>query len=136
MSNAIVQALFGVLSADATLTGLGVTGVHEQVVTHTDPPQEPPYLVLQLSDAPDRYTMGRRVLLDEFWNVKAVDRSASAKRAGEIADRIYALLNLQPLTVTGLSTLIVRREQSFAYQEIDAGLVYHHAGGRYRVEVA
>lgn len=136
MSNAVAKALFTVLAADATLTGLGVTGVHEQVVPQTDPPQDPPYLVLQLSDAPDRYTLGKRILLDEFWNVRAVDRSTSAKRAGDIADRVFALLNLQPLTVTGLTTLIVRREQSFAYQEIDAGLVYHHAGGRYRIGVA
>jgi len=117
--NALSQAIYGVLSADSTLTGLlavytppGASAA--PAIFSADPvPYDAlrPYIVWAgaMHDAPFggkvEDTTGREIHLDIRIIVEA---TASSALADSIAERIRALLHNVPLSVAGFTNIIAR----------------------------
>ena len=83
-----------VLSNDATLTSLGVTGVYAG-----DAPLAAVYPFIEVhfvNGSPLMNNAAAIVWLDEIFDVKCVDQSKSWTRSISIADRILALLHGKP----------------------------------------
>ena len=52
-----------------------------------------------------------------------------------MSDRFDTLLNDKPLTLTGWTCQRIRREQDVEYTKVSEGVIYHHIGGLYRIDV-
>lgn len=133
---AIDTALNSRLTADlgtaGTLGVLGCTGVYR-----FQAPQGSvePYVVFQQQAGTDSYTFTARDGRSLVYLVKAVDRAPSGLRAAQMAERVETLLHDKPLTLSGWSTLRLRRESDVEYVEVDNGVIYQHYGALYRVDV-
>lgn len=131
--NAVETALQAKLAGDATLVGLGVQGVFHRRAPQG---QAEPVVVFNQQSAVDYYTHAGRAYRDLVYLVKAIDQSESAARAGQIADRLDALLTDQPLTVAGWTVIArPRRFIDVDYDEPAEGIIYQHLGGLFRVKV-
>jgi hypothetical protein len=78
----------------------------------------------------------RRASEDCLYMVKAVTLDASRATAGDAAARIDALLDDQPLTITGYHCASIAREERIDETEVDdldATIQWQHRGGRYRI---
>jgi len=124
--NELEAAIATRLKEDTTLIGLGMTGVHRWPA----PEEAPfPYVVFQPRPGRDRYTLARRAWEELPYQIEAIDKSRSAKRAGQMGDRIDALFTDQPLAVTARNTLYARRQTRINFSEHEDGVVYQHGGG-------
>lgn len=132
--NAVKTGLYDKLAGDATLVGLlaSTTSVYDKVA-----PQGAalPYVIFQKQAGSPRYTMGGRAYDDNVYLVKAVTESPSAKVAGQIAERVDALLTNGSLTLTTGSLMVMRREQDVEYEETTDGRTYQHVGAMYLIGV-
>lgn len=109
--NAIGSALYSALNGDATLGSLGMTGVHMDLAPQA---ASYPFLVFGLVAAQDNYTFGVRSHQETRWQVTAWDEGRSSLRAGRLMDRVDAILTDGTVTVSGYSTMLVRREEQVA----------------------
>ena len=82
-----------------------------------------------------KYTMAGRAYDDNIVLVKAVTDAPSAKTAGQIAERIDALLTDGSLTLTTGSLMVMRRQQDVEYSETADGRTYQHVGATYLIGV-
>lgn len=134
--NAMGSALYGALAADATLGSLGCTGVYmdlaPQAATY-------PFLVLGLVASDDSYTFDVRSHQTAAWQVTAWDQGGSARRAGQLMDRVDQVLTDGTVTVSGYSTLMIRREGQVptqAQRDEQTGLELRAQGARFLVVVS
>lgn len=138
IATGIYTRLTGDTSGTASLTGLGMTGVHQGPA-----PQGSiyPYVTFQLADGEDRRVFGARATIWQDWIVRAWDIGNSHKRAKRIADRVDQLLDEgeAALTVAGYTVLLVRRIRPLPdvteSDENQGGLLYRSSGARYEIEV-
>jgi hypothetical protein len=131
--NALKTALTSRLAGDASLTSLqGGTAVYD-----TQAPQgaDAPFVIFQKVSAVPSYTMGQRAFDNTVVMVKSVTRGGSKALGGSVAERIDALLDDLPLTISGATNLYLRRQQDIDYQETDKGVPIHHIGATYSVWV-
>jgi hypothetical protein len=132
---AVDTALYTRLAADLgtlTLGTLGCTGVYRFQAPQGS---AEPYVIYQQQAGTDSYTFTARDGRSLVYLVKVVDKASSGLRAAQIAERVEALLHDQPLSLTGWSTLRLRRESDVEYVEVDNGVTYQHYGALYRVDV-
>lgn len=138
--NELETAIYSRLAGGTALTtSLGGTAIY-----NTTAPQGAAYplVLFSLISEVDQYALSAQTATDFIYQVKAITRSPggspSRKKAGEIDALVKARLNDAALSVTGHSTLSIRRQTGFAFDEVDAatGNIYSHAGGNYRVWIA
>lgn len=136
MSNEVVYVdkwLYGVLSGDATLTGLVGARIHAY--------QAPegtafPFVLYSFQGGADVAVVGGiRIFNRGVYQVKAVGKGDTMGALQSIADRIDTLLQGASGSVTGGIILACVREQPLAYAEIDNRIQYRHLGGLYRILV-
>jgi hypothetical protein len=99
---AIQTAVYGLLSADATLTSLATGGVHNDI---PEGAAYPHVLISRATETP-YHTFGGPTTGVGWSNkirIHTYSRYQGDKEALEIQGRIVALLNFQPLTVSGYS---------------------------------
>jgi hypothetical protein len=133
MSVAVGSALYSRLSADATLTSLGCTGVYYGVAPRS---ATTPFLTIQLSDGTDSHTFGQRATTRERWIVKGWTSGDSHLVAKQITERADALLDHYDLPVGGGTVMVCRRTGELPdLSESADGVVYRQSGGRYEIEV-
>lgn len=135
--NLIKTALYQRLAADSTLTGLladGTAGIHD---TQAQQNAGLPLVVFTKPAGNAMYTMGQRSYDDQLWQIKAVTDGPSSQLGGSIVARIDALLDDQPLTLSGgLTCLSLRRTYDVPeYTETADGLRRTHQGAVYRLYV-
>lgn len=131
-SSDIDAALIGKLSGDAALTALATDGI----VFDEAPQGKTKFVVVSLVDQHDEPQLGGRAFEDATYLVKYVELGPSGVNAKAAAARIDALLDNQPLTVTGYSLMTMRRESRVRLtevDEVDRSLRWQHRGGRYQV---
>lgn len=132
--NAVKAGLTSKLTGDATLTAMlaSSTSVYDKVA-----PQGSalPYVIFQKQTGSPRYTMGGPAYDDNVYLVKAVAESPSAKVAGQIAERVDALLTDGSLTLTSGSLMVMRRQQDVEYAETADGRTFQHVGATYLIGV-
>lgn len=118
------QAIYNVLSGDATLAGLLSTYGGNPAVFTTDPaPGDAtlPYVVTagEVSDVAfdTKLTRGRTIMRD----VRCYDAAGgSAVAVEEIAERVRALLHRQPVAVAGFNWILAECSGPIAADERDA----------------
>src|SRR5689334_23165636 len=131
-SSAIDAALVTLLNNDATLMGILTDGAY-----FDDAPQDKTkFAIVSLIAESDEPEFGGRAYEDALYLVKAVLRNGVKADIVAAAARIDALLEDQPLTVTGYTWMTMHREERVRYLEVDdvdPAIRWHHRGGRYRV---
>lgn len=133
--NELETALYAKLAADSTLTGLlGGTAIYNSLA-----PQDTDYPIVTFGKVSeiDSYALAGQTVASFVYQVKAITQSPGGsptrKAAGAIDAQIKATLNDATLTVTGKTCLSIRRESGFAYDETQAGQIFSHVGGNYRI---
>ena len=134
-SSDLDNAIIAKLGADATLLAICTNGVY----WGESPSNSTRFVIVSLAEEEDVQMFGGRAFESALYLVKAVMSWKEGEVAGNIkgaAARIDALLDQQPLTVSGYSVTIVRREGRERQTEVDAvdgSLRWFHRGGLYRV---
>lgn len=113
---AIQTAIYAVLSADATLTGLATGGIHNDV------PDGEIYPHVLISKAVETAwnTFGPATSGLGYKNIIRIhiySRYQGDSEALAILGRIVALLNFQPLTVSGYTSALVEYESNRVFVE-------------------
>jgi hypothetical protein len=130
----IDAAILATLSGDATLQALAPQGVWFDEA----PAGSKAFVIVSLVDERDEEEFGQCAYEDALYAVtfrelKTPNGGSNAKAA---AARIHALLEDQPLTVSGYSWMTIHREQRLRQTEVDAvdaSIRWNHRGGHYRV---
>jgi hypothetical protein len=106
----IQTAIYAVLSADATLTGLATGGVHNDI---PDGSAYPHVLISKATETPWHTFGGASSGLGwkDIIRIHVYSRYAGDLEAMQIHERIVTLLNFQPLTVTGYANVSCEYEQ-------------------------
>lgn len=130
----VAQFIATTLAADTSLVSeIGSGNIYDTLAPQ--PVILTKYVTFHLqTSASDLMIVGaRRVWASGVWLVKMVGKG---KQFGELtagADRIDALLHRGSGNVTGGKIIYSVREQSIRYVENDAGIVWRHLGGLYRI---
>ena len=122
-------AIYSVLNVEAVTneaTGGVFNGIAPQGV-------EPPFVVFQAMSRVDDYFAFTGRGGAAIYMVKAIDRSIWPKGAGDIDTQIDSVMQDASLSITGHALLMCRRESDIYLTEDQAGVVYQHIGGRYRI---
>jgi len=131
-SSNIDNALIALLGADATLLALVPNGVYYDEA----PPGSTRFVIVSLADQRDEPMFRGTAYEDGLYLVKAVMLSTAGGDIKAAAARIDVLLDQQPLTVSGYSVSIMRRESRVRMTEVDDvdnSIRWFHRGGRYQV---
>lgn len=138
---AIDTGLYTALVADlgtamGTVTGslrnLGATAAYNGIAPQT---ANTPYVVFSQQSGIGEWTFEDRSHKSTLYLVKAVGQGHSKAAPSAMSDRFDTLLNDKPLTLTGWRCDRIRREQDIEYAEVNQGVIYHHIGGLYRIDV-
>src|SRR5262245_29568793 len=132
--SAIRDAIVLKLQAD---TGVGsVMALTNIQVYPQQPPEGATYPCVQVmaQAAPKAERVFQQVSFEEsIYIVKAIAQDTSPKSARAIADRIRTVLDNQPLTITGYTSMGVAWMQQIEYSEEFNGQIFQHEGGLYSV---
>lgn len=131
-TSVIANAIIALLGADSTLLGLCPNGVYYDEA----PPGSTRFVIVSLVDAVDEPMFGARAFEDGLYLVKAVMLSTAGGDIKAAAARIDVLLEQQPLSATGYSVTVMRRENPIRDTEVDdvdKSIRWFHRGGQYRV---
>lgn len=127
----VAEWLYGILSADATLTSLAPGGVFRGVATVGT---ATPYVVFSYQGGADIVSAtGYRLGVNSLWIVKAVGPAASTLTLQSAADRIETLLGHKSGTVTGAIIAACIRQDGVFDDEVVNGALWTNCGGRYRI---
>lgn len=137
---AIQTAIYGVLSADSTLAGLSLTDETDTVEVYNDAPEGAGYPHVLISKATETpwHTFGVATSglgWKDIIRVHVYSRYQGDREALAIHDRIVALLNFQPLTVTGYTSALVEYESGRMFIEAIEKLETRHQVDEFCVRV-
>lgn len=122
--------LYGVLSGDAALVALvGAGGIHANQLPQV---QIYPCLLFSLQSGVDINSLGERGLVNQLWQIQAINVGESSAALGPAMARIDVLLQEVIATSGGGLRLRWRREQTLEYPETQNGIRYNHVGAMYR----
>lgn len=140
----IRRAIYGKLAGDTTLNGLLATPPAGS--THSIwPYQAPdaalsPYVIFNNQSGVRTYTFANRAFDDELWQIKGIARKGESgtvsidDAAGNIADRLDALLTDSTLSISGATQRYFRFETPIRYSEDTPGQPrIVHAGALFRL---
>ena len=91
-----------------------------------------PYVIFQAMSKVDEHTFSGR-FANAVYMVKAVSRNPWPKEAMDVDTQVDTALEDASLSVSGYSALLCRRESDVYMVEDDAGVIWHHVGGLYRI---
>ena len=134
---AVDAGMYTALNADmGTATGslgdLGATAAYRMIAPQT---ASLPYVVFNQQAGTDSWTMADRSHRSLIYQVQAVGDGHSGSVVSAMNDRLDAVLNDKPLTLSGYTCKRIRRESDVEYVENTDGVLYHHIGGLFRVDV-
>lgn len=136
----IQTAIYAVLSGDSVLAGLSLTDETPVVRVYNDVPDGTGYPHVLISKATEtpKHTFGGPSTGLGWKNIIRIhtySRYQGGKEALQIHDRIVALLNFQPLTVTGFPQVWVEYEQMREMVEDVEKIETRHLVDEFCVEV-
>lgn len=138
MSTAVRRAIYGKLSGDTTLNNLlgAPASGYTKSIYHQEAPSTAnyPFVIINKQSGVPTEAFGDPSALDEdIWLIKGIDRNTSADNAEAIQARCIALLNDSNISISGVTTLYLRRQSDVEYAEIDDGVRFQHAGSLFRL---
>ena len=122
-------AIYSVLNV-AAVTNEATGGVFNSIAPEGT---EPPYVVFAAMSKVDDYFAYTGRGGSAVYMVKAIDRSPWPKGAGDIDTQIDSVMQDASLSITGHSLLSCRRESDIYLIDDQAGVIYQHIGGLYRI---
>ena len=122
-------AIYSVLNVEA-VTNEATGGVFNSIAPEGT---EPPYIVFQAMSKVDDYFAYTGCGGSAVYMVKAIDRSPWPKGAGDIDTQIDSVMQDASLSITGHALLTCRRESDIYLIDDQAGVIYQHIGGLYRI---
>ena len=122
-------AIYSVLNVEA-VTNEATGGVFNGIAPQGT---EPPFVVFQAMSKVDDYFSYTGRGGAAIYMIKAIDRSIWPKTAGDIDTQIDSVMQDASLSITGHALLMCRRESDIYLAEDQAGVVYQHIGGLYRI---
>jgi hypothetical protein len=122
-------AIYSVLNVEA-VTNEATGGVFNGIAPQGT---EPPFVVFQAMSKVDDYFSYTGRGGAAIYMIKAIDRSIWPKTAGDIDTQIDSVMQDASLSITGHTLLMCRRESDLYLVEDQAGMVYQHIGGLYRI---
>ena len=122
-------AIYSVLNVEA-VTNEATGGVFNSLAPQGT---EPPYIVFQAMSKVDDYFAYTGRGGSAVYMVKAIDRSPWPKGAGDIDTQIDSVMQDASLSITGHALLTCRRESDIYLIDDQAGVIYQHIGGLYRI---
>lgn len=123
-------AIYSVLNVEA-VTNEATGGVFNSLAPQGT---EPPYIVFQAMSKVDDYFAYTGRGGSAVYMVKAIDRSPWPKGAGDIDTQIDSVMQDASLSITGHALLTCRRESDIYLIDDQAGVIYQHIGGLYRID--
>jgi hypothetical protein len=142
---AIQTAIYGVLSADATLAGLSLsidtsTGAVTTVAVYNDVPDGATYPHVLISDSIERpwHRFGGATTGIGWYDTVRLhiySRYQGDKEAYQIRNRLVAMLNFQPLTVSGFSGSMVEYKPGRLLREAVEKIETRHVVDELHVKV-
>ncbi len=130
----VKTALYSRLSGDSTLTAL--TGGTAQVYDTLAPQNAgTATVVYQKQSGVPQHTFGTATAWeDQLYMVKAITQGSSVVAGQTILSRVDALLNNQPLSVSGGTQFYLQRVNDLPdYREVVNSITYNHTGASYRL---
>jgi hypothetical protein len=122
----IDAALYARLTGESALRGRVWNGVAPGDASE-------PFITFNLVSGVDVWVHGGRAADQLVYQIKAVG-SPSRVAVDTLYQLADARANDAPLTLEDGAVVMIRRESSFGFREVDAnGRVYWHSGGNYRV---
>ena len=132
----IAAALIAKLGSDSELLALCPNGVYWDEA----PPGATRFVIVSFVAAEDVGVFGRRAIEDGLYFVEArMLSTVSGANIKAAAARIDALLEDQPLAVTGYSWMTTHREAPTRLTEVDAvdpSIRWFRRGGHYRIQMS
>ena len=131
MANARLQidkAVYNVLNV-ASLQTLATGGIYNTMAPEG---AAAPYVIFQAFSKIDEHSFDGRYA-NAVYMVKAVSRQRWPKEASDVDTQVDTLMEDATLSITGFSQLICRRENDVYLVEEEAGNIWHHIGGLYRI---
>lgn len=138
---AVDVGLYAVLSTDVgtamgTVTGslanLGASGVYR---IYAPQAATLPFVLFNEQSGVDSWTFADRERKSLLYQVQAIGAGHSGSAVSAMNNRLDALLNDKPLSLTGWTCKRIRRESDIEYGEEANGVIYHHVGGLFRIDV-
>lgn len=132
--NALDAALYAKLTGDTTLMGYLTGGVHSVVAVDPDFP----YLVFQKAGGGEpTYTLTQQVNTTFLYQFRVIGQGPSKVAISSALERVRALLNLQPLTVSGATHWLTRwiGDMPDMAERDEDGSVLIQVGATYRIEL-
>lgn len=138
MSTATRRAIYGKLAGDTTLNNLLGTPApnYSKSIYHQKAPAGASYPLVIINKqfgTPTEAFTDPSALETDIWLVKGVNESTSADTVEAIAARCVALLNDSALSISGATTLYLRRQSDVEFPETTDGRSYQHAGSLFRL---
>jgi len=138
MSTPVRRAIYGRLASDTTLNNLLGTPAsgYTKSIYHQQAPSIANYplvIINKQTGNPTEAFGDPSALETDVWLIKAIDRNSSADTAEAIAARVTVLLNDAALSISGSTTLYLRRQSDLEYPETADGIAYKHAGSLFRL---
>lgn len=134
-SSEVDSALIAKLMADGPLMASMTDGVYFDEASQG----KTKFVIVSLVTEFDEPMFGARAYEDATYLVKAVALGSSGADVKTAAARIDAVLDGQPLTVTGYKLMVMQRVERIRYtevDEIDKSIRWQHRGGRYQIVVS
>jgi len=122
------KAVYDTLNV-ASVLDLATGGVYNELAPRNI---NAPYVIFQAMSKVDEHTFNGR-FANALYMVKAVSKQPWPKEALDIDTQIDSVMEDATLTVTGYTHLLCRREEDIYLAEDDAGIIWHHVGGIYRI---
>ena len=122
------KAIFEKLNVSA-VTNVATGGVYN---TLAPKPATAPYVIFQAMSKLDEHSFNGR-FVNAVYMVKAVSRNPWPKEAMDVDTQIDTALEDASLSITGYAHLLCRRESDIYLVEEEAGVIWHHIGGLYRI---
>lgn len=138
MSTAVRRALYGKLAGDTTLNNLlgSPAPNYSKSIYHQQAPDGAgfPFVILnRQSGVPTEAFTDPSALETDVWLVKAIDKNTTADAAEAASARVAVLLNDSALTISGATTLYLRRQSDVEFPEVRDGVTYRHVGSLFRL---
>lgn len=132
--NAAYTYVYGVLSADSTLTTYVPGGIYRDLAPAG---ATPPYIIMSRQSGVDVVSgTADRIFSDDLYQIKVVGPQALYTAQIEPGyDRVDTLLQKTSNYQTGGKILACYREQPFHVTELVNGLAWDNLGGLYRIEI-
>jgi hypothetical protein len=134
-SSEVDAALAAKLLADGALMAIATDGVFFDEASQG----KTKFVIISLVTENDEPMFNARAYEDATYLVKYVEQGTSGLNAKAAAARIDAVLDNQPLTVTGYKLMMMQRVERVRItevDEIDNSIRWQHRGGRYQVVVS